>query len=288
MRFLIFGGDGMLGHQLYKRLRNSQEIRVTLRLREDTYRDLGLFDRRHVYFGVEARDTAAISHVFSDFRPDVVINGIGIVEQRGEADEHIPSIEVNALLPHRLAALCLNSHARLIHLSTDCVYSGRAGHYNEDCLPDPLDLYGRSKLLGEPTGKGCTTLRTSMIGPELRRKTGLFEWFLSQKGSVKGYQRTVFSGFTTQELSRIIEQVAVRPAGLHGLYHVSSAPISKYDLLLLIRRHLGLSIDIVPDDTFVCDRSLDSSRFRSEFSYTPPIWESMINELAANLREAKP
>lgn len=286
MRVLILGGDGMLGHQLYRRLRLSHETRVTLHGPEGAYRDLKLFDAKNAYFGIDACDPASISRVFGDLRPDVAINAIGIVKQRGEAELPVPSIEVNALLPHRLAAMCAEVNARLVHLSTDCVFSGRTGNYAESSMPDPVDLYGRSKLLGEVTGKGCITLRTSMIGPELRRKTGLLEWFLGQKGPIKGYRRAVFSGFTTLELARIVEQLSVRPAGQHSLYHVSSAPISKYELLLLIKRRLGLEIDIVPDDAFVCDRSLDSSRFRSEFGYTAPSWEAMIDELVAYIQEA--
>lgn len=286
MRYLILGGDGMLGHQLYKRLRLSHETCVTLHGPEDAYRDLKLFDPAYSCYGIDARDAESISRVLGDLRPDVAINAVGIVKQRDEAEQPIPSIEVNALLPHRLAAACAKVNARLIHLSTDCVFSGRAGYYGESSMPDPVDLYGRSKLLGEVTGKGFTTLRTSMIGPELRRKTGLLEWFLRQHGAIKGYTRAVFSGFTTLELARIVERLSIEPARQHSLYHVSSAPISKYELLVLIKRRLGLEIDIVPDDAFVCDRSLDSSRFRTEFGYTPPSWETMIDELATYLREA--
>lgn len=288
MRFLILGGDGMLGHQLYKRLRGAHETRVTLRQDLAAYRDCGPFDREHAYAGVDVRRTETLLDVLADYHPAVVVNAVGIVKQRADAQESIPSIEINALLPHRLALLCRAMGARLIHLSTDCVFSGRSGNYRESSLPDPEDLYDRSKLLGEVQDGHCMTLRTSMIGPELKRKTGLLEWFLAQKsGTVKGYRNAIFSGFTTLEMSRIIERLAVEFPRAHGLYHVSSASISKYDLLMLIKRKLDLKVEIVPDDAFRCDRSLDSSRFRGEFSYTPPSWDNMIDELAASIRKTQ-
>lgn len=285
MRFLILGGDGMLGHQLYKRLRAAHEAKVTLRQELAAYHDCGLFDREHAYAGVDVRRTETLLEVLADYHPAMVVNAVGIVKQRADAQESIASIEINALLPHRLAVLCRAMGARLIHLSTDCVFSGRSGNYREISLPDPEDLYDRSKLLGEVQDGHCMTLRTSMIGPELKRKTGLLEWFLAQNGTVKGYRNAIFSGFTTLEMSRIIERLAVEFPRAHGIYHVSSAPISKYELLLLVKRKLGLKVEIVPDDAFRCDRSLDSSRFRGEFGYTPPSWDNMIDELAASIRE---
>lgn len=287
MRFLILGGDGMLGHQLYKQLRASHDARVTLRQDLATYRDCRLFDGGHTYPGVDARHTGMLEKVLADFSPEVVVNAIGIVKQRADAKDSIASIEINALLPHRLALLCGAVGAQLIHLSTDCVFSGRDGNYSETSAPDPEDLYGRTKLLGEVQDKGCLTLRTSIIGPELRRKTGLFEWFLAQSGTVKGYRNAVFSGFTTLEMSRIIERLAVKFPRAHGLYHVSSAPISKYELLLLIKHKLELGVEVVPDDAFRCDRSLESSRFRAEFGYRPPAWDQMIEEMAAGVRKAQ-
>lgn len=287
MRFLILGGDGMLGHQLHKRLRATHEVRVTLRQDAAAYRDCGPFDRQHAYSGVDVRRTATLLEVLADYRPAVVVNAVGIVKQRADAQASIPSIEINALLPHRLAVLCRAIGARLIHLSTDCVFSGRSGNYRDTSPPDPEDLYGRSKLLGEVQDEHCMTLRTSMIGPELRRKSGLLEWFLAQNGTVNGYRNAIFSGFTTLELSRIIERLAVEFPRAHGVYHVSSEPISKYELLLLIKRKLELKVDIVADDEFECDRSLDSSRFRGEFGYTPPSWDTMIDELAASIRKTQ-
>ena len=285
MRFLILGGDGMLGHRLYKTLRQRHEAKVTLRQEFTAYREYGLFDSSDVYAGIDARNTEALLDVFQQFKPEVLINAVGIVKQRAEAEDAILSIEINALLPHRLAALSRAGGVRLVHVSTDCVFAGLTGNYNEDTRPDPDDLYGRAKLLGEVTGERCLTLRTSLIGTELRRKTGLVEWFLAQRGAVKGYRRAIFTGFTTFEMSRIIERLALDHPHAEGVYHVSSDPISKYELLSLIRDKLGLDTRIIADDTLRCDRSLDSSRFRTAFGYTPPSWDDMIEELASAIKK---
>jgi dTDP-4-dehydrorhamnose reductase len=280
MKILIPGGDGMLGHRLLLELRARHEVRVTLRGALADHARHGLFDASNAYAGVDVRDFGRVTEAVEDFRPDAIINAVGIVKQRAEAEESIPSIEINALLPHRLAALCRGRGIRLVHMSTDCVFSGRAGNYTEDDFPDADDLYGRSKLLGEVTEAPCITLRTSIIGRELSRKAGLLEWFLAQRGSVKGFRNAIFSGFTTHEVARIIERVLAGYPEARGLYHVSSAPVSKYELLVLIRDRLGLATKIVPDDALRCDRSLDATRFRQAFDYAPPSWEAMVEELA--------
>lgn len=287
MRFLILGGDGMLGHQLFMRLCAAHEVKATLRQNLAAYRGCGLFNAGNAYAGVDVRRTETLIEVFSEFRPAVVVNAVGIVKQRAEARDAILNIEINALLPHRLALLCRAVGARLIHLGTDCVFSGQQGNYTETSVPDPDDLYDRAKLLGEVQEKHCITLRTSLIGRELKRKTGLLEWFLAQRGPVKGYRKAIFSGFTTLEMSRIIERLAVEFPNAEGLYHVSSEPISKYDLLALVKRKLGIDVEIVPDDALRCDRSLDSRRFRAEFRYAPPAWETMIDELTASIRNPR-
>jgi len=220
----------------------------------------------------------------AEFQPDVVVNAIGIIKQRNTAKESIPSIEINSLFPHRLALICETGNAKLIHLSTDCVFSGKKGNYREGDTADAEDIYGKTKLLGEVTGENCMTLRTSMIGPELHRKKSLLEWFLAQKGTIKGFIRAIFSGFTTFELSRIIERLIVEYPTFHGLYHVSADPISKYELLSMIKQKMHLSVHIEPDTDFTCDRSLDSSRFKQDFQYSPPSWADMVDELCNRIK----
>lgn len=285
MRILILGGDGMLGHRLLRDYSARHDVRATLRRGPEAYAELPLFRPDNCFFGIDARQAEPLLGVAAKFRPQAIVNCIGIVKQRDEAKAALPSIEINALLPHRLALLARAVGARLVHLSTDCVFSGKRGNYSEADVSDAEDLYGRSKYLGEVGGEGCVTLRTSIIGLELSRKAGLVEWFLAQRGkTISGYRRAVYTGFTTAEMARIIERLLVERPQASGVYQVSSAPISKYHLLCRLNEACALGIGIDPDDAFFCDRSLDSSRFRAEFDYFPPGWEPMLAELAGEIR----
>lgn len=279
MRILILGGDGMLGHQLLNQYTPRHEVKVTLRQDLSAYTLYNLFTRQNSFDGVDVRSLDRLVEVMADFRPEAVINAVGIVKQRADAKESIPSLEINALLPHRLAVLCKGIGARLIHLSTDCVFSGKKGNYLESDPSDAEDLYGKTKFLGEVHEANSLTLRTSIIGREISRHTSLLDWFLAQTGTVKGFTKAIYTGFTTLEMSKIIEKMLLEYPDASGVYQVASYPINKYELLLLIREILGLNIEIVPDDFFCCDRSLNSSRFRAEFNYTPPTWPAMIEEL---------
>jgi len=285
MRILILGGDGMLGHQLFKHLKPMHDVRVTLRKDLTAYKRFMQFGTENTYAGVDVSSMDKLAEVLTNFYPDAVVNAIGIVKQLLEANESIPSLEINALFPNRLALLCKNINARMIHLSTDCIFSGQKGNYVEADFSDAEDLYGRTKFLGEVTDSHCLTLRTSMIGQELSRKKSLLEWFLAQKKTVNGYKKVIFSGFTTLELSRVIEMIMVQYPAASGIYHVSSDPISKFDLLSLIKEGLKLPIEIIPDESYACDRSLDSSKLRQEFNYSPPSWEEMIDELCKDIGE---
>jgi len=285
MRVLIFGGDGMLGHRLLRHFAPRHEVRVTLRQPLEAYRAFGLFSAANAHDQIDVRDPGRVMQVLAESRPEAVINAAGIVKQR--PDDDVLSVQVNAFFPHMLAKLCREQGARLIHVSTDCVFSGSKGNYAEADRPDPVDVYGFSKLLGEVERPRTLTLRTSMIGRELQRKSGLLEWFLSQRGKmIKGYRKAIFSGFTTAELARIIERLLISYPAASGIYHVSSAAISKLDLLTALNRKLELGVEIVPDDTVACDRSLDSTRFRREFGYAPPLWDAMMDELAAEIRQS--
>lgn len=279
MRILILGGDGMLGHQLLKQLRVRHDIKVTLRQDAAAYARFQLFNDENAYYGVDVRSNERLIEAFSEFRPESVINAVGIIKQRPEAKEIIPSLELNALLPHRLAMLCKLADARLVHLSTDCVFSGKSGNYSENATSDAEDVYGKTKYLGEVHDPNALTLRTSIIGRELSRHAGLLDWFLSQSGAVNGFTNAIYSGFTTLEMSRLIDLMLTQHPQASGVYQVSSDPISKYELLKLFKEKLGHDIEIIPDGLFHCDRSLDSTRFRREFRYTPPSWPTMIEEL---------
>ncbi len=287
MRILVLGGDGMLGHQVLTVLRARHEVKVTLRQEFAAYANTSLYTPQNAFAGVDVRASDRLLAVLSAFHPEAVVNAIGIVKQRPDGLDIIPNLEVNALLPHRLAIICGAIGARLIHISTDCVFSGRRGQYREEDDTDPVDIYGHSKLLGEVRQPGVTTLRTSIIGLALFRGTSLIDWFLRQRGTIKGYRNAIFSGLTTKELSRVIEMLLVKHREASGLYHLSSSPISKYDLLLRLRDRLKRRMEIIPDDEVRIDRSLDSKRFRAEFDYVPPSWDEMLDELARDIEARK-
>jgi dTDP-4-dehydrorhamnose reductase len=281
MRILLLGGDGMLGHQVLRCLSDGHEVRVTLRQTLDAYRAFNLFSGGNAIDLVDARDARRVDQVIRAFAPQAVVNCIGIVKQRHQAKAAIPSLEINSLLPHRVLETCADIGARLIHFSTDCVFSGRGSAYREGDEPDPLDLYGRTKLLGEVEDAPGLTLRTSIIGLELSRKTGLIEWFLAQRGTIRGFQRAIYTGLTTLEMARLVRRLIERHPDLHGVWHVASEPITKYDLLVRLSAKLGRSdVTILPDVDFVCDRSLNAERFAAATGYVAPGWEEMLTELA--------
>jgi dTDP-4-dehydrorhamnose reductase len=280
MRVLILGGSGMLGHKLWQTLSPRFDTHGTFRRAPEAYARFGIFGESRAVGGLAADNVDSFARALAAIRPEVVVNCIGIVKQDEAAHDPVPTITVNALFPHKLAKICRAAGVRLIHLSTDCVFSGRKGHYSEDDPADAEDLYGRTKLIGEIGGENCLTIRTSMIGRELEGAHGLLEWFLSQEGKrVHGFNRAVFSGLTTIALAEILAEVISRHAGLSGVYHVAAEPISKFDLLSLIKETYGLRVEIEPDETFVCDRSLDGTRFREATSLVAPAWPEMVRRL---------
>lgn len=283
MRILILGGSGMLGHKLYQTVKPRMETYVTLRGRASTYDHFGIFDPACVAGDLVADDFASVQRALAVAKPDVVVNCIGIVKQGPAGKDPIASIGVNSLFPHWVAQAVRAHDARLIHLSTDCVFSGTRGNYAEDTLPDPPDLYGRSKLLGEVDAEDCLTIRTSMIGRELRGSHGIIEWFLSQAGGqVRGFTRAIFSGFTTSALSNIIARIITDHPKLTGIWHVAADPISKFDLLTLVKQTYGLAIEIEPDEDFACDRSLNGTRFHEATGIKAAPWPTMIEQMHAD------
>ena len=283
-RVLVLGGTGMLGHKVFQHARERfPQTWCTIRgRREDSgLEPIGLaIPAAAVREHVDVAEWANVAGVLRELQPDVVINCVGIVKQREEAKAAVPSITINALLPHRLAEALAPWNGRLVHVSTDCVFSGDRGHYTEADPADARDLYGRSKLLGEVTAGNAITLRTSMIGRELREHRSLLDWVLQQNGrTIKGYRRAFYSGLTTNELARVICRVIEDHAGLSGLYQVTSETITKYDLLTLIVGAFGLNTQVEPDDEFFCDRSLVGERFQLATGYRCPSWPQLVKDL---------
>jgi len=281
MRVLVLGGLGMLGHKLCQVLSGEMDVWATVRRGADVLCSTGILESERIIEGVDAQQTSTVRSALLTVQPDVVVNCIGIVKQLPEAQDPALSIEINALLPHRLANLCAEVGAYLLHISTDCVFSGQQGDYTEDDRSDATDLYGRSKSLGEVIRPHCLTLRTSIIGRELRGQHGLIEWLLSQQGQcIQGYSRAIFTGLTTQALSELIAKLIARTPRLEGLYNVASTPISKYDLLNLVKSAYYLSVRIEPSPEVVIDRSLDGARFLAETGLIVKGWDSMLSQLA--------
>jgi dTDP-4-dehydrorhamnose reductase len=283
MKILILGAAGMLGHRLCQSLSERFEIWVTFRGKPIEQVTNQFISKERLIGGVDAKNLESVRAALDKVHPDAVINCIGIVKQRDEAKQAVASIQINALFPHQLAEMCEIIGARTIQVSTDCVFSGFKGNYSELDNPDPVDIYGRTKLLGELNRPNCLTLRTSIIGWQLNTFSSLLSWFALQRGKrIKGYKRAIYSGFSTIVLSQLIGDIIETRPDLHGLYQVASEPISKYDLLLRFRDIVSWTdITLEPDNQFFCDRSLNASRFTTTTGWQPPDWESMLQDLAS-------
>ncbi|WP_392891473.1 dTDP-4-dehydrorhamnose reductase family protein [Pseudomonas migulae] len=283
-RVLVLGVTGMLGNAVFRVFTADagHETWGTLRSAA-ALSNFPLQAHGRLLKGVDVLDQDALTAVFSRVRPDVVINCVGLIKHLADAKDPLTALPINAMLPHRLARLCELVGARLIHVSTDCVFSGRKGGYLESDTSDAEDLYGKSKYIGELHDlPHAITLRTSIIGHELGSNHALVDWFLSQQGSVKGFTKAIFSGLPTVELARVMKDFVVPHPNLNGLYHVAAEPIAKYDLLSLVATEYGKQIDVEPDDALVIDRSLNGSRFREATGYVAPAWPQLICKMNAD------
>lgn len=279
MKILVLGASGMVGHVILRYFAQSPGYSVIGSVRSG--RDMQLLPealRGQLVCGPDV-ETDALLQLFNRVRPDVVVNCIGVVKQAVESHDPLAAIPVNSLLPHRLLRLCKLAGARLVHLSTDCVFSGARGMYREDDAADAADLYGRSKLLGEVDDPRAVTLRMSVIGPELKGTRGLLGWFLAQRGRTRGFTRAIFSGLTTLELARVLRDFVLPRPELHGVLHVAAKPINKYELLTLIAKTYDVAIEIEPDAELVIDRSLDASLFCRLTGYVAPSWPELVRAM---------
>jgi dTDP-4-dehydrorhamnose reductase len=284
-RILVAAGAGMLGHTLVRVLGPEHQVGTTIR---DTSIPDGLFENGvQVFHGIDLRLDADVDGVLDAAAWDVVVNAAGVIKQRSEAADPVQTIAVNTLLPHRLAQACGKRGIRLIHFSTDCVFSGSPDSkrgpngYRESDPTDAQDLYGTSKRLGEVTAPGAITIRTSLIGPEFRGRHGLLSWFLHQSGKqVSGYTNALFTGLSTRLAAALVNELICNHPDLSGLWQVATNPISKYDLLQLFCERYRIKVDIRPDPTVFCDRRLDGSAFHSATRWSPPDWEAIVDDMA--------
>ncbi|MFC1900302.1 dTDP-4-dehydrorhamnose reductase family protein [Chloroflexota bacterium] len=282
-KVLILGATGMLGHKLYQVLDYVFDVAGTIR---SSYKDIskyGIFNESSIIPGVDALDISLVEKAIEETNPGVLVNCAGIVKALVEKEGVLSTMQLNSLLPHQLHQICRKRDIRLIQVSTDCVFSGSKGNYKEDDPSDAEDIYGKTKYLGEVSSADALTIRTSIIGRELVSSNGLVEWFLSNRGGeVQGYTNAIFSGFPTLHLSRIIADIIENHGQLSGIYHVSSEPISKFELINLINRVMGLNIKVKEYPDYYVDRSLDSSLYREKTGFAPPSWEQMVEELASD------
>lgn len=274
----------MLGHKVFQTLRRRFPIVYGLmrgRRTDAALRRAELLLDANLIQNVDALDYRALAAVLGELRPEVTVNCIAVIKQRAAAQDAIQSITLNALLPHRLAATCAAWGGRLIHFGTDCVFTGARGNYTEADSADAVDLYGRTKFLGEVATENALTLRTSIIGRELCTFSSLLEWLLSQnRGTVKGFKRAIYSGITSNHLAGLVGDLIERQPQLTGLYQVAAAKISKYELLLLLRDAYRLDIEVLPDEIFHCDRSFSGAKFARATGYVAPSWPELVAELA--------
>jgi dTDP-4-dehydrorhamnose reductase len=277
---LVLGASGMLGNAILRFFSQCHGYEVFGSVRsQDALELIPKNLQRNIFSGINVENSNKLASLFCTVRPGIVINCIGLIKQLAEVNDPLSAISLNALFPHRLAHLCSVAGARLIHFSTDCVFSGVRGMYIESDVADANDLYGRSKYLGEVNYPNAITLRTSIIGHELGTGRSLLEWFLAQEGTVKGFRRAIFSGLPTLEIAKVIRNYVLPNPNLQGLYHLSAEPISKFELLMLIAKIYGKTTKIISDENLIIDRSLDSSKFKVATGYKSPQWPEMIKSI---------
>ena len=279
MKILILGASGMLGNAMLKVFLEKSDLIVYGTVRGDSSSKNNNFrsESSRILTNVDVLADNDLLRVMAEVKPQVVVNCIGLVKQLAHVNDPLIALPINSLLPHKLALICTAVGSRLVHVSTDCVFSGKKGMYLETDEPDATDLYGKSKQLGEVTQKkNVITIRTSIIGHEVSGCRSLIDWFLSQSGSVNGYNNAIFSGLPTYELARVIRDFIIPRPELFGLYHVSADPIDKYSLLKLVKDVYEKDIQILQDSSYVVDRSLVSTKFRNKVGYSPDNWLQLI------------
>ncbi len=283
MRILIFGSTGMLGHKLVQMLGAKFDVWATIKSDFPEVERFDIFARDRAVERVDVSDVVSVRSAIETAKPDVVINAVGIIKQLQPLEDAVQTLAINSVFPHLLAALSREYGFRLITVSTDCVFNGEKGNYTETDLPNARDLYGISKFLGEVKYDNCLTIRTSIIGEELAANHSLVEWFLSNRGqTVRGYVNAIYSGFPTNVLAEILSGIIADHPQLHGVYHVSSDSISKFELLRLLNEYYQANVTIEAYEEFVIDRSLDSSAFRRATGFEPRGWREMIEQMAAD------
>lgn len=279
-KLLILGANGMLGGSLHRYFTKNTDNTVIGTVRSElASKQLADIGFENVINGIDVNDYKVLEKTIYELNPDYVFNCIGLIKQLSQSKLPVSAIEINSLLPHKIAEICTKYNSRLIHFSTDCVFTGDVGGYTESSLPDATDIYGRSKLLGEVGYDNHLTLRTSIIGHELNSNVSLVDWFLSQDDSVKGFSKAIFSGLPTYYIAEILDKYVIGNLKLSGIYHLSAEPIDKHSLLLLIKDKYEIELDIIESPEFVIDRSLNSDNLRELVNFQPLPWPDLIEKM---------
>lgn len=273
----------MLGHKAVQILNNKFDVYATIKTDFRAVERFGIFEKAKTFCNADAENHDTLKNIIADLKPQIVFNAVGIIKQSESSKNVVKTLTINSIFPHRLAEYAAETGAKVITVSTDCVFRGDKGNYKETDISDATDLYGKSKNLGELYAEHCLTLRTSIIGREISGARSLVEWFLSNRGGrVKGFTNAVYSGFPTIVFVELIADLITNRPELNGLYHVASRPIDKYGLIRLINEKFDADIEIEPFDGFYIDRSLNSERFQNETGFAPADWETMIERMAGD------
>ena len=280
MKILVLGANGLIGNTIFRVLSETTDhvVHGTIR-RDSALSSVADTFRKNIISNVEMLDDYAVADVLNAYRPHVVINCAGLTKHRPNAACPLTALPINSLFPHKLVKLCALMDTKLIHISTDCVFSGDKGDYSEGDHPDALELYGISKAIGEVDYPNALTIRTSTIGHERDSTAGLLEWFLSQGASCSGYRKAIFSGLPTVTLARVIRDYVLTNNTMTGVYHLAGSPIDKLSLLKLIAKIYAKDIDVIPDHNFVIDRSLNAKKFSKETGYVASSWDVLLREM---------
>lgn len=278
-KILILGANGMLGGSLHRYFTDTENSVVGTVRSNSTLKQLADMGFENIISGIDVTDYEVLENTIFELNPDYVFNCVGLIKQLSQSKLPVPAIVINSLLPHKLAEICTKYDSRLVHFSTDCVFSGSTGGYIESSLPDATDLYGRSKLLGEVSYDKHLTLRTSIIGHELNSNVSLVDWFLSQTDTVKGFSNAIFSGLPTCYVAEFLDRYVICDPNLSGMYHLGAEPIDKYSLLLLIKNKYNIALDVIDYPNFTIDRSLNSDSLRDLINFQPPTWPDLIEKM---------
>lgn len=272
-RVLILGSTGMLGHQVYKRFSRLNEYEIF---------DISFRNKLHENTIIlDIKDKKEVEKIILKLQPDFIVNCIGILIS-GSNNDYENAIYINAYLPHYLKQVVNKIDAKLIHISTDCVFSGEKGNYTETDEKDGKDIYSQTKAMGEIIDAKHLTLRTSIIGPELKKNgEGLFHWFMNQSGTINGFTKAIWSGVTTLELAHAIQWAIEND--IKGLYHITNNDsINKYELLNLFKKYSKKDIEILKVDGKAVDKSFIDTQ--KKINYPLPSYEDMISNMIIDVK----